>query len=188
VFDFAGPGTVYIQNDSGNTTQRQLIIDNGHTTAFSNIIEVRKMVITDTRNYHYSVTSYTSPEGINLRTNGPPHCLRVFSSTCYNGNGQLSNVFSGTSSFYYTTTSKPELTYTFPYPITIDHVKIFPQCSSNYWTSYWIRAYQGTGKVFDQGSWTGTNLCKQGQYDKVDIKKKVSKVRKINVLDWESNL
>ena len=174
---------MYIQNDSGNTTQRSLIIDNGHTTALSNITEVRQLVITDTRNYRYSVMSYTSPEGINLRTNGPPYCLSSTSSVCYQGNGQLSNLFSGTGQFYYTTSSNPQLTYTFPYPITMDHARIFPQCSSIYWTSYRIRAYLGTDKVFEQGSWTGTNLCRQGQYDIVDIRKKVSKVRVIGSLD-----
>jgi hypothetical protein len=174
---------VYIQNESGNTTERQLIIDNGHTTASSNIIEVRQLVITDTKNYHYYDTSYTSPEGINLHTNGRPHCLKVTSWRCSRGYGQLSHVFSGTSSFYYTTTSKPELTYAFPYPITMDHVRIFPQCSSTYWTNYRVRAYLGTNKVFEQESWTETMWCRQGQYSKVEIKTEVNKVREMKVFD-----
>ena len=167
---------MYIQNDSGNRTERQLIIDNGHVTASSNILEVRQWRITDTRNYLYSVTSYTSPEGINLRTSGPPHCSRTHYSSCVEGNGQLSHVFSGTSHFYYTTSSKPELTYTFKYPITMDHLKIFPQCSSSYWTNYRVRAYLSTSVVFEQLSWTETKFCKQGQYSKVEIHKEVDKV------------
>jgi hypothetical protein len=178
---------VYIQNDSGSTTQRQLIIDNGHTTASSNIIEVRQLFITDTRNYRYYVTSYTSPEGISLRTSGPPHCLRVKWDGCLAGNGQLSYVFSGTNHFYYSTSSKPELIYTFPYPITMDHLRIFPQCSSGYWTNYRVRAYLGSNKVFEQGLWTETELCIQGQYGKVEIQKEVNKVGEMNVFHWQSS-
>ena len=161
---------MYIQNESGNRTHRQLIIDNGHATASSNINEFRQLFITIT-NHNYYYTSYTSREGINIKTSGSPH----------GSGGQLSNVFYSSSNSYYTTSSNPELTYTFPYPITMNHIRIFPLCRSGYWTNYRVRAYLGPNKTYDDGSWTVTEGCRQGKYGKVEIQNEVDKVRGMSV-------
>lgn len=172
VLQLTGPGTVYIQDNSGNTTHRQLIVDNGHITASSNIVELRRLSITaDTSRYDYYSTSYSSFEGITVHTTSSPSW----------SNGRLSNVFSGANNFYYTTSHTPTLTYTFAYPVTMDHLKIFPQCGSSYWTNYRVDAYLGTNKVFDQTSWTATRLCYQGQYGQVNLQKEVDKVKLISV-------
>lgn len=168
IFGFIGPGTVYIQNDSGNKTHRHLIIDNGQTTASSKINEFRQWFITLTGNYYYYYTSYTSREGINIKTTGSPH----------SSDGQLRNLFYSSSNSYYTSSSNPELTYTFPYPIKMNHLKIFPQCGSSFWTNYRVRAYLSSHKVFEEGSWTFTKGCRQGEYGKVEIRKEIDKVRK----------
>ena len=164
-----GPGTVYVQDGSGNATRRQLTIDNGHFETSSKLNEIRQVVLAGNPvSSNYGVTSYTSPGDILLSTSGPP----------YSKSGQISNLFSGTGNFYYTMTSKPTITYTFPYPLTIDHARIFPQCNSAYWTNFRVEGYLKNTVVYNQTTWTETTFCRSGQYGRDNIQKEVDKVWK----------
>ena len=176
-----GAGTVYVQDESGNATQRQLIIDNGHLGASSNIKEIRQVSISgNSISPYFYVTSYTSPGGITLSTSGTPRCARTYirdRRICISGSGQLSHLFSGSGSdgFYYTSSSTPDISYNFPYPMTVDHLRIFPQCSADYWSNFHVQAYLKNILVYSQALWTETTFCRQGQYGRVNIGKEVDK-------------
>lgn len=176
-----GAGTVYVQDESGNSTQRRLIIDNGHSKASSKINEIRQVLISGNPiSPHYYVTSYISRGGIEVKTTGAPWCVRTRRGVCISGSGQLSNLLSGSTSdvFYYTSSSKPVVSYTFPHPLTIDHLRVFPQCDggTSYWTDFRVQAYLGEDVVYNQNTWTHTSFCRQGEYGEVDMDKEVDKV------------
>ena len=179
-----GAGTVYVQDESGNSTRRRLIIDNGHSKGSFKINEIRQVLISGNPiSPYYDVVSYTSSGGIQVKTTGAPWCAKKhwrYPRTCTSGSGQLSNLLSGSTSdvFYYTSSSKPILSYTFPHPLTIDHVRVFPQCDggTSYKTDFRVQAYLGKEVVYNQTTWTYTGFCRQGEYGKVVVDKEVDKV------------
>ena len=180
VSEKGGPGTVYIQDEGGNVTRRQLIIDNGHSGTSSKIDEIVQVQIGgNSISPYFDVPSYITLEGIVLRTSGPPMCGSSYHHRlCRSRSGQLSNLFSGSAfdGFYYTSSHRSDISYALPYPLTIDHMKIFPQCSYTYRSEFRVQAYLRNTLVYSQASWKDTRFCSQGQYLRVDIQKEVDKV------------
>ena len=129
--------------------------------------------------YPYYQTSYQAPNGVTLTTTGRPYCHRVNiydSRYCDTDNSRMANLFLSTSNHYYTTHSSPVLTYRFPLPLFLEYLLIYPHCSSNYWTRYYVRIYFNSSEVAGTNGWIDPTNCRQGQPSRLGVRLRVDKV------------
>ena len=130
--------------------------------------------------YPYYQTVYQAPNGVTLSTTGTPYCRTVNSRDsrkCATDKSWMANLFLPTSSHYYTTATSPVVTYRFPLSLFLEYMLVYPVCSSDHWTSYYVRIYFNNSEVAGSGGWVNPTNCLQGQPSKLVVRLHVDKVK-----------
>ena len=115
---FGGSGTIYLENQLNATNPvRDLIIDNNGHTKSEQIEESEELDLI----YHAGATS-----GFYTENN-------ILFVSDYNHYNYLYRIIDGSRSTGYISSSKtPTITVTFPHTLFVDHLKVYPQCSSRF--------------------------------------------------------
>ena len=133
--------------------------------------------------YPYYQTLYQAPNGVILSTTGSPYCRKPHTRNpkkCDTDNSWLANLFLSTTDHYYTTHSSPIILYRFPLPLFLEYMLIYPHCSSDHWTPYYVRIYLGSSEVTGTNGWVDPTNCLQGQASRLIVRRSVDKVQCIS--------
>ena len=118
-----------------------------------------------------------------MSTTGTPYCRKPHTRNrkkCDTDNSWLANLFLSTTDHYYTTHSSPIISYRFPLPLFLEYMLIYPHCSSDHWTPYYVRIYLGSSEVTGTNGWIDPTNCLQGQASRLTVRRSVDKVQCIS--------